>query len=393
MTDVVIASAVRTPIGAFMGGLSQVPAVDLGALVIKAALERAEIPIESVQEVVMGNVLQAGLGQGPARLAAVRSGLSYEVPAVTINKICGSGLKAVIMAAQAVKAGDAELIVAGGMENMSLAPYLLQQGRSGYRLGDGTVADSILKDGLTCSICDIHMGLTAENVAEKHHITREQQDAFALTSQQRAQQAWNERRFADELVSVTLRDRKGHASMMEMDEHPRPDATTDTLARLKPAFRRDGTVTAGNASGINDGAAAVVVCSARKAQELGLAVHARIRAYASTGVDPSLMGMGPVSAAQAALQKAGMSISDIDLAEINEAFAAQSIAVVRELGLDPAIVNVNGGAIALGHPIGASGARILVTLLHEMKRRQAAAGLAALCVGGGHGVAVIVEQV
>ncbi|MCE5172255.1 acetyl-CoA C-acetyltransferase [Paenibacillus profundus] len=393
MTDVVIASAVRTPIGSFMGGLSQVPAVDLGALVIKETLERAGIPLDAVQEVVMGNVLQSGLGQGPARQAAVRSGLSYEVPAVTVNKICGSGLKAVIMAAQAVKAGDAELIVAGGMENMSLAPYLLQQGRSGYRLGDGTIADSIMKDGLTCAIYDIHMGMTAENIAEKYQITREQQDAFALTSQQRAQQAWKQQRFADEIVNVALRDKKGHVTMMESDEHPRPDVTADALARLKPAFKRDGTVTAGNASGINDGAAAVVVCSSRKAKELGLTILARIRSYASTGIDPSIMGMGPVSAAQAALQKAGMSIQDIDLAELNEAFAAQSIAVMRELGLDQAIVNVNGGAVALGHPIGASGARILVTLLHEMKRRQAAAGLAALCVGGGHGVAVIVEQI
>ena len=376
-----------------MGGLSQVPAVDLGALVIKETLERAGIPLDAVQEVVMGNVLQSGLGQGPARQAAVRSGLSYEVPAVTVNKICGSGLKAIIMAAQAVKAGDAELIVAGGMENMSLAPYLLQQGRSGYRLGDGTITDSIMKDGLTCSIYDIHMGMTAENIAEKYQITREQQDAFALTSQQRAQQAWKQQRFADEIVNVALRDKKGHVTMMESDEHPRPDVTADALARLKPAFKRDGTVTAGNASGINDGAAAVVVCSSRKAKELGLTILARIRSYASTGIDPSIMGMGPVSAAQAALQKAGMSIQDIDLAELNEAFAAQSIAVIRELGLDQAIVNVNGGAVALGHPIGASGARILVTLLHEMKRRQAAAGLAALCVGGGHGVAVIVEQV
>lgn len=376
-----------------MGGLSQVPAVDLGALVIKETLERAGIPLDAVQEVVMGNVLQSGLGQGPARQAAVRSGLSYEVPAVTVNKICGSGLKAVIMAAQAVKAGDAELIVAGGMENMSLAPYLLQQGRSGYRLGDGTIADSIMKDGLTCAIYDIHMGMTAENIAEKYQITREQQDAFALTSQQRAQQAWKQQRFADEIVNVALRDKKGHVTMMESDEHPRPDVTADALARLKPAFKRDGTVTAGNASGINDGAAAVVVCSSRKAKELGLTILARIRSYASTGIDPSIMGMGPVSAAQAALQKAGMSIQDIDLAELNEAFAAQSIAVMRELGLDQAIVNVNGGAVALGHPIGASGARILVTLLHEMKRRQAAAGLAALCVGGGHGVAVIVEQI
>ncbi len=369
------------------------PAVDLGALVIKETLERAGIPLDAVQEVVMGNVLQSGLGQGPARQAAVRSGLSYEVPAVTVNKICGSGLKAVIMAAQAVKAGDAELIVAGGMENMSLAPYLLQQGRSGYRLGDGTIADSIMKDGLTCAIYDIHMGMTAENIAEKYQITREQQDAFALTSQQRAQQAWKQQRFADEIVNVALRDKKGHVTMMESDEHPRPDVTADALARLKPAFKRDGTVTAGNASGINDGAAAVVVCSSRKAKELGLTILARIRSYASTGIDPSIMGMGPVSAAQAALQKAGMSIQDIDLAELNEAFAAQSIAVMRELGLDQAIVNVNGGAVALGHPIGASGARILVTLLHEMKRRQAAAGLAALCVGGGHGVAVIVEQI
>ncbi|WP_072730445.1 acetyl-CoA C-acetyltransferase [Paenibacillus sp. NAIST15-1] len=392
MSDVVIASAVRTPIGAFMGGLSEVPAVELGARVITEALGRAGVQPGSVHEVIMGNVLQAGSGQGPARLAAIKAGLPCEVPAVTINKICGSGLKAVIMAAQAIKADDADLIVAGGMENMSLAPYVLAQGRMGYRLGNGVIEDSILKDGLTCSICDIHMGKTAENIAAKYGIAREEQDAFALTSQQRAREAWERSEFSAEIVPVEIRTKKG-LSTIEADEHFRPDVTAAALARLKPAFQPDGTVTAGNASGINDGAAALVVCSGRMAKQLGLSVLARVRGYACTGVDPAYMGMGPVSAAQAAVKKAGMSLADIDLAEINEAFAAQSIAVINELGIDPAIVNVNGGAIALGHPIGASGARILVTLLHAMKRRQAATGLATLCVGGGHGVAVIVEQV
>ncbi|TDL49824.1 acetyl-CoA C-acetyltransferase [Paenibacillus dendritiformis] len=386
-----IASAVRTPIGAFMGGLSEVPAAELGALVIAEALQRAGVRPEAAQEVMMGNVLQAGIGQGPARLAAMKAGLPCEVPAVTINKICGSGLKAVVMAAQAIKAGDADLIVAGGMENMSIAPYLLAQGRAGYRLGDGVVVDSVLKDGLTCSICGIHMGQTAENIAAKYQIAREEQDAFALTSQQRAREAWERSEFSAEIAPVEIRTKKG-LTRIEADEHLRPDVTAAALARLKPAFQPDGTVTAGNASGINDGAAALVVCSGRIAKQMGLPVLARIRAYASTGVDPALMGMGPVSAAQAAVKKAGMSLADIDVAELNEAFAAQAIAVIRELGLDPAIVNVNGGAIALGHPIGASGARILVTLLHAMKRRQAATGLAALCVGGGHGVAVVVEQ-
>ncbi|BFH37968.1 MULTISPECIES: acetyl-CoA C-acetyltransferase [Paenibacillus] len=386
-----IASAVRTPIGAFMGGLSEVPAVELGALFIGEALQRAGLLPEAAQEVMMGNVLQAGSGQGPARLAAMKAGLPCEVPAVTINKICGSGLKAVILAAQAIKAGDADLIVAGGMENMSMAPYLLTQGRAGYRLGDGVVVDSVLKDGLTCSICGIHMGQTAENIAAKYRIAREEQDAFALTSQQRAREAWERGEFSAEIVPVEIRTKKG-LTRIEADEHLRPDVTAAALARLKPAFQPDGTVTAGNASGINDGAAALVVCSGRMAKQMGLPVLARIRGYASTGVDPALMGMGPVSAAQSAVKKAGMSLADIDVAELNEAFAAQAIAVIRELGLDPAIVNVNGGAIALGHPIGASGARILVTLLHAMKRRQAAAGLAALCVGGGHGVAVVVEQ-
>lgn len=374
-----------------MGGLSEVPAAELGALVIAEALQRAGVRPEAAQEVMMGNVLQAGIGQGPARLAAMKAGLPCEVPAVTINKICGSGLKAVVMAAQAIKAGDADLIVAGGMENMSIAPYLLAQGRAGYRLGDGVVVDSVLKDGLTCSICGIHMGQTAENIAAKYQIAREEQDAFALTSQQRAREAWERSEFSAEIAPVEIRTKKG-LTRIEADEHLRPDVTAAALARLKPAFQPDGTVTAGNASGINDGAAALVVCSGRIAKQMGLPVLARIRAYASTGVDPALMGMGPVSAAQAAVKKAGMSLADIDVAELNEAFAAQAIAVIRELGLDPAIVNVNGGAIALGHPIGASGARILVTLLHAMKRRQAATGLAALCVGGGHGVAVVVEQ-
>jgi acetyl-CoA C-acetyltransferase len=390
--DTVIASAVRTPIGSFMGQYSQVSAVDLGALVINEALKRAQIPQDEVQEVIMGNVLQAGLGQGPARQAALRAGIGHSVPATTVNKVCGSGLKSVTMAAQAIIAGDAELIVAGGMENMTQAPYLLTQGRTGYRLGHGTLVDSVTNDGLTCGIGDYPMGITAENMAEQYGVTREEQDRFALRSQQSAERAWSDERFREEIVPVEIRDKKGNITSVAKDEHFRPGTTMEILAKLRPAFKQDGTVTAGNSSGINDGAAAVVVCSAQKARELGISPMARIRSYASTGVDPSLMGIGPVSAMKTALLKAGLTMQDVDLAELNEAFAVQSIAVVRELGLDPSRVNVNGGAIALGHPIGASGTRVLVTLLHEMKKRQSAIGIAGLCIGGGQGIAIVVEQ-
>jgi acetyl-CoA C-acetyltransferase len=392
MNEVVIASAARTPIGTFMGALSNVSAVELGAIVIKEAIRRANINHNAVQEVLMGNVLQAGLGQGPARQAMLKAGLPYDIPATTINKLCGSGLKAVMMAAQAIRAGDADIIVAGGMENMSQAPYLLQKARSGLKLGDAPLIDSINKDGLICAVCDILMGDTAENLAAKYNISRTAQDQFALHSQHKAEVAMKNGRFEAEIIKVEVKDRKGQVSYVEQDEHPRSGMTLEQLAKLKPAFQKEGTVTPGNASGINDGAAALVICSMNKARELGLKPMARINSYAYTGVDPAFMGIGPVTAVNSALQKAGMSILDIQLVELNEAFAAQSLSVLHDLPFDPSIVNVNGGAIALGHPIGASGARVLVTLLHEMQKRQVEAGLAALCVGGGHGVSMVVEQ-
>jgi acetyl-CoA C-acetyltransferase len=391
--EVVIASAARTPIGSFLGGLSEVSSVDLGTLVIREALKRAGIEPSQVEEVIMGHVLQAGLGQNTARQAMLRAGIPNERVAYSVNKVCGSGLKAVMLAAQSIRAGDGELLVAGGMENMTQAPYLLKKARSGgYRLGNGELVDSLTQDGLTCAICDIEMGITAENIAKRYGISRDEQDAFALESQRKAETALQQQRFHDEIVPVAITDRKGNTKLVEYDEHPRSGLRIEDLSRLKPVFQQGGTVTAGNASGINDGAAAVVVCTREKAELLGLRPIARIRSYASAGVDPAYMGLGPVPAAQMAMKKAGLSVSDLGLAEINEAFAAQSIAVLRDLELDPAIVNVNGGAIALGHPIGASGARVLVTLLHEMRKRNVEAGLAALCVGGGHGVAIIVEQ-
>jgi acetyl-CoA C-acetyltransferase len=392
MNEVVIASAVRTPIGTFLGALSSISAVDLGAIVIKEAIQRANIKNTEVQEVLMGNVLQAGLGQGPARQSMLKAGLSHDVPATTINKLCGSGLKSMIMAVQAIRAGDADVIVAGGMENMSQAPYLMPKARTGLKFGDAQLIDSLIKDGLSCAVCNILMGDTAENLAEKYTISREAQDQFALQSQHRAEAAIKTGRFQEEIINVEIKDRKGQLSYVDQDEHPRSGLTLEQLTKLKPAFQKEGSVTAGNASGINDGAAALVICSMRKAQQLGLKPLARIRSYAYTGVNPSLMGIGPVSAVNSALHKAGMNLNDIQLIELNEAFAAQALSVLHELNLDASRVNVNGGAIALGHPIGASGARIVVTLLHEMKKRQLETGLAALCVGGGHGVSMIVEQ-
>ncbi len=392
MRDAVIVSAVRTPVGTFQGALSDVSAVELGSLVIREALKRGGMEAAQVQEAIMGNVLQAGSGQGPARQAALRAGIPREVPALTINKLCGSGLKAVALAAQAIRAGDGDAIVAGGMENMTQAPYLLPKARQGYRLGDAALVDSMISDGLQCAVNHIHMGITAENIAEKYGIAREAQDAFAARSQRLANEAIRAGRFADEVTPVRRTDRKGVEIVFADDEHPRQGVTAESLARLRPAFKPGGTVTAGNASGINDGAAAVLVVSAERAKRLGLPVMARIRAYASAGVDPAYMGLGPVPAVRQALDKAGMKLADIDLIELNEAFAAQSLGVMRDLDLNPDITNVNGGAIALGHPIGASGARILVTLLHEMSKRQAAVGLAALCIGGGQGIAMIVEQ-
>lgn len=390
--EIVIVSAVRTPIGNFSGSLKDVSAPKLGALVIKSALEKAGINPEQVNEVIMGNVLQAGLGQNPARQASILAEIPQEVPALTINKVCGSGLKAVHLAMQSILAGDADIVVAGGMENMSQAPYLLDGARSGYRMGDQKVSDSLVKDGLWCAFNDYHMGVTAENLCEQYELTREELDQFAAHSQQKAIAAIEAGRFEDEIVPVVIPQRKGEPIVFAKDEFPRAGTTAEKLAGLRPAFKKDGIVTAGNASGINDGAAAVVVMSKQKADELGLEPLATIRANASAGVDPSIMGIGPVPATKKALEKAGLSIEDINLIEANEAFAAQSVAVGKELNINEEILNVNGGAIALGHPIGASGTRILVSLLHELKRRDGRYGLATLCIGGGQGVATVIER-
>lgn len=390
MREAVIVSAARTAIGSFNGTLSTVPAHELGAAVIRAVLDRAGVRPEMVDEVLMGQVLTAAQGQNPARQAALRAGIPATVPATTINKVCGSGLKTVALAAQAILAGDADIVVAGGQENMSMAPYALTQARSGYRMGHGELIDTMIKDGLWCAFEDCHMGITAENIAAEYGITREDQDAFAAASQAKAEAAIKSGRFKDEIVPVTVRTRKSEV-VFDTDEFPRFGTTVEALAKLRPAFKPDGTVTAGNASGINDGAAAVLVMSADKARELGLTPMAVIRAYASAGVEPRIMGMGPVPATRKALARAGLTLDQIDLIEANEAFAAQALAVARELQFDMAKVNVNGGAIALGHPIGASGTRILVTLLYEMKRRKSRYGLATLCIGGGQGIAAVVE--
>lgn len=391
MREVVIVSAVRTAIGNFMGTLSNTPATELGAIVIKEAVNRAGIKGEQVDEVIMGNVLQASLGQGPARTAALKAGLPNETTAMAINKLCGSGLKAVHLAAQAIQTGDAEIVVAGGMENMSMAPYLLPQGRTGYRMGDGKIIDSMIQDGLQCAINHYHMGITAENIVEQYGLTREEQDEFSAWSQQKAEAAMNEGKFQEEIVPVVLPQWKGDLIVFDKDEFPRAGVTAEKLAKLKPAFKKDGTVTAGNASGINDGAAALVLMSREKAEELGIKPMAVLRGNGAAGVDPKIMGIGPVPATRKALEKAGLSIDDIDLVEANEAFAAQSLAVGHDLSIPRERLNVNGGAVSLGHPIGASGARILVTLLHEMKRRNSRYGLATLCIGGGQGAASIVE--
>ncbi|MDU4959499.1 MAG: acetyl-CoA C-acetyltransferase [Sporomusaceae bacterium] len=391
MREVVIASAVRTAIGSFNGALASLSAPELGAVVIREALSRAEIDPAAVDEVIFGNVLQAGLGQNPARQAAVGAGLPPAIPAYTINKVCGSGLKAVNLAAQAIRAGDADMIVAGGMESMSNAPYLLDaKARWGYRMGDGRLTDVMVRDGLWCAFNDYHMGITAENVAAQAGITRQMQDQLAYESQQKAAAAIAAGLFKAEIVPVTVKGKKGNLTV-DTDEYPRA-TTPESLAALKPAFRRDGTVTAGNASGINDGAAALVIMSADKAAALGIKPLAKLRAYGAGGVDPAFMGMGPVPASRQALSRAGLTIGDIDLIEGNEAFAAQFLAVGRELGFPQDRVNTRGGAIALGHPIGASGARILVTLLHAMSQEDKRLGLATLCIGGGQGVATIVER-
>jgi acetyl-CoA C-acetyltransferase len=392
-TEVVIVSAVRTAIGSFGGGLQNVSATTLGGLVIKEALEKAGVQANAVDEVIMGNVLQAGLGQNPARQAAISAGLPQDVPALTINKVCGSGLKAVHLATQAILAGDADVVVAGGMENMSQAPYLLKGARNGFKMGDQKMVDSMIQDGLWCAFNDYHMGVTAENLCDKYSISREEQDEFAALSQQKAEAAIQAGRFKDEIVPVEVPGRKGQVTVFDQDEFPRAGTTAEGLGKLRPAFKKDGSVTAGNASGINDGAAAVVVMSAQKAEELGVKPLVRIRANANAGVDPSIMGIGPVNAVKKALEKAAVSLEDISLVEANEAFAAQSLAVDRELHFNKEQLNVNGGAIALGHPIGASGTRILVTLIHEMLKRESSLGLATLCIGGGQGVATIVERV
>ncbi|KAA9014526.1 acetyl-CoA C-acetyltransferase [Niallia endozanthoxylica] len=390
--EVVIVSAVRTPIGTFLGSLTNVAATQLGAIVIKGALEKAGVNPEQVDDVIMGNVLQAGLGQNPARQAALAAGVPQEASAITINKVCGSGLQAIHMATQAILAGDAEVVVAGGMENMSAASYVLKGARNGFKMGNQKVVDSMIEDGLWCAMNDYHMGITAENLADKYEISREEQDEFSAWSQQKAQAAIEANRFADEIIPVEIPGRKGQVTVFSQDEFPRFNTTAESLGKLRPAFRKDGTVTAGNASGINDGAAAFVVMSRKKAEELGVKPLVTVKANASAGVDPSIMGIGPVPAVKKALEKASLSLEDIDLVEANEAFAAQSIAVDRELQFNKEKLNVNGGAIALGHPIGASGARILVSLIHEMQKRDAKTGLATLCIGGGQGVATIVEK-
>ncbi|MFZ5352863.1 MAG: acetyl-CoA C-acetyltransferase [Bacillota bacterium] len=391
MKEVVIASAVRTPIGSFNGSLAGVSAVELGTIAVKEAIKRAGITPEMVDETVMGCILQAGQGQGVARQVAVKAGIPVEKPAMTINMICGSGLRTVQLAAQSIIAGECDIVVAGGTENMSQAPYLLKSARTGYRMGHGEIIDTMIHDALTDVFNNYHMGITAENLAEKYGISREEQDAFATASQNKAEAAIKEGKFKDEIVPVVITSKKGE-TVVDTDEYPKAGTTVETLAKLKPAFKKDGTVTAGNASGINDGAAALVIMSADKAKELGIKPMAKLKGYASAGVDPSIMGIGPVPAVKKALERAGLSLEDMDLIEANEAFAAQALAVSKELGLKPEKVNVNGGAIALGHPVGASGARILVTLLYELSKRNKKHGLATLCIGGGMGTAVVVER-
>ena len=391
-TDIVIVAAARTAVGKFGGTLAKTPATELGATVIKALLERARLEGGQIGEVILGQVLTAGIGQNGARQAVIKSGLPQSVAAMTINKVCGSGLKAVMLAAQAIRDGDSEIVIAGGQENMSMAPHVLNNSRDGQRMGDWKMVDSMIVDGLWDVYNQYHMGTTAENIAKKYGVTREAQDALALGSQQKAAAAQEAGRFKDEIVGVSIAQKKGDAIVFSADEYINKKTSAEALAGLRPAFDKTGSVTAGNASGLNDGAAGVVVMSAQKAQQLGLTPLARIASYASAGVDPAFMGMGPVPAARKALERAGWKAADLDLLEINEAFAAQACAVHTEMGWDMSKVNVNGGAIAIGHPIGASGCRILVTLLHEMIKRDAKKGIASLCIGGGMGVALTVER-
>jgi acetyl-CoA C-acetyltransferase len=392
MTDIVIAAAARTAIGKFGGSLAKVPAPELGATVIRELLARGKIKPDQVSEVILGQVLTAGSGQNPARQSLIKAGLPSSIPAMTINKVCGSGLKAVMLAAQAVRCGDADIVVAGGQENMSAAPHVLLGSRDGFRMGDAKLIDSMIVDGLWDVYNQYHMGTTAENIAKQYGVSRSQQDEFSVASQNKAEAAQKAGKFADEIVPVMIPQRKGDPVAFATDEFIKSGATLESLTGLRPAFSKDGSVTAGNASGINDGAAAVLVMSAERAAQLGLKPLAKIKAFASSGVDPSVMGMGPVPASKRALEKAGWKPADLDLMEINEAFAAQACAVNKEMGWDTSKINVNGGAIALGHPIGASGCRVLITLLYEMARRDAKKGLASLCIGGGMGVAMAVER-
>ena len=392
MQDVVIVAATRTAVGSFQGALAHIPAVDLGAAVIRQLLAQTGLDPALVDEVILGQVLTAGAGQNPARQAAIKAGLPHAVPAMTLNKVCGSGLKALHLGAQAIRCGDAEVIIAGGQENMSLANYVAPGARTGLRMGHSTLIDTLISDGLWDAFNDYHMGITAENLVDKYGISREQQDAFAAASQQKASAAIESGRFVDEITPILIPQRKGDPLSFAVDEQPRAGTTAQALAKLKPAFKKDGSVTAGNASSLNDGAAAVILMSAAKAEQLGLPVLARIKAYANAGVDPAIMGIGPVSATRRCLDKAGWGLAELDLIEANEAFAAQALAVGQELQWDATKVNVNGGAIALGHPIGASGCRVLVSLLHEMIKRDAHKGLATLCIGGGQGVALAIER-
>ncbi len=391
MEEVVIVGAVRTAIGKFSGALAKVPASDLGAIVIRQLLEKSGVKADQISEVILGQVLTAGVGQNAARQAAIKAGLPHMVPAMTINKVCGSGLKAAMLGAQAILNGDSDFVIAGGQESMSMSNHVIPGSRDGFRMGDAKMVDTMIVDGLWDVYNQYHMGVTAENVAEEYAVTRAEQDEFAAKSQQKAEAAIKAGRFADEIATVEVPGRKG-PTLFNVDEYPRAGTTAESLGGLKPAFKKDGTVTVGNASGINDGADVVLLSSARKAKELGLRPLAKIKAFSSAGVDPAYMGMGPVPASKRCLARAGWEPKDLDLMEINEAFAAQAIAVNRQMGWDTSKVNVNGGAIALGHPIGASGARILVTLLHEMQKRDAKKGLAALCIGGGMGVALAVER-
>ena len=392
MRDVVIVSAARTPIGSFGGALKSVPTRTLGAIAVKEAIKRAGIKAEDIDEVVLGCVLQGALGQNVARQIAMDAGIPKEVPAMTLNKVCGSGLRAISLAAQMIKAGDADIVVAGGAENMSMAAYAVPSARWGARMNNTKMVDMMVNDGLWDAFNDYHMGITAENVAEQWGLTREDLDAFSVASQEKAEAAIKAGKFKDEIVPVEIPQRKGDPIIFDTDEHPKFGSTMEKVGKLKPAFKKDGIVTAANASGINDAGAAVIVMSKEKADELGITPMCTIKSYASAGVDPSIMGVGPVPSSKKALEKAGLTIDDIDLIEANEAFAAQSLAVGKDLGIDPAKLNVNGGAIALGHPIGASGCRILITLIHEMAKRDAKTGLATLCIGGGQGTAIVVER-